>query len=120
MKKGEKNNVDKALAAKGDLSEKEILLRLASETPEEEFELDLSTIYNEYKEWKRKNKGSFRDFMNSKEDPPIRRINLSNGGLLEDYADLIDAYERGIDIMPDETLTEYVNRVRRAEAKKDE
>ena len=37
------SNVEKALPAKGDLSEKEKLIKLASETPAEEFELDLST-----------------------------------------------------------------------------
>ena len=32
----------------------------------------------------------------------------------EKYEDLIDAYEKGIDVMPGEDLTKYIERVRRA------
>jgi hypothetical protein len=42
---------------------------------------------------------------------------LFNGGIAEDYADLIDAYERGIDVMNGESLTQYINRIRKAEKK---
>ena len=41
------------------------------------------------------------------------RIGYSNGS--EDYGDLLDAYEKGIDVMPGESLTEYINRIREAE-----
>jgi hypothetical protein len=41
------------------------------------------------------------------------RIGYSNGS--EDYGDLIDAYEKGIDVMPGESLTQYINRIREAE-----
>jgi hypothetical protein len=58
--------------------------------------------------------------MKDKSDPPVRSIKLANGGSVEDYADLIDAYTRGIDVLENETLTEYINRVRAAEAKKDD
>jgi len=40
---------------------------------------------------------------------------LSEGGSVEKYADLIDAYEKGIDVMPDETLTQYIRRIRLSE-----
>jgi hypothetical protein len=35
----------------------------------------------------------------------------------EDYGALIDAYEKGIDVMEGESLTEYINRIRAAEKK---
>ena len=41
------------------------------------------------------------------------RIGYSNGS--EDYGDLLDAYEKGIDVMPGESLTQYINRIREAE-----
>jgi len=44
------------------------------------------------------------------------RIGYGNGS--EDYGDLIDAYERGIDVMPGESLTDYINRIRESERKK--
>ena len=44
------------------------------------------------------------------------RIGYGNGS--EDYGDLIDAYERGIDVMPGESLTDYINRIRESERKR--
>ena len=44
-----------------------------------------------------------------------KRIELETGGDVETYADLIDAYVKGIDVMADETLTEYIKRVRYSE-----
>ena len=43
------------------------------------------------------------------------RIGFNNGS--EDYGKLIDAYERGIDVMPGESLTDYINRIRESERK---
>ena len=37
-----------------------------------------------------------------------------------DYGQLIDDFELGADVLPDETLTQYINRIRAAEAKKDD
>ena len=37
--------------------------------------------------------------------------------IVHQYADLIDACEKNIDVMPGESLTEYIKRVRAAEAK---
>ena len=46
----------------------------------------------------------------------LKRIELSNGGSVsEKYGDLIDAYEKKIDVMPGESLTDYINRIRKAE-----
>ena len=53
-----------------------------------------------------------RDFLDSSEP---KRQKLNEGGKAESYADLIDAYQKGIDVMPDETLTQYIRRVRMAE-----
>ena len=44
-----------------------------------------------------------------------KRIKLSNGGSVEEYADLIDAYEKGIDVMNNETLSQYIKRIKAAE-----
>ena len=43
----------------------------------------------------------------------VRIIKLKQGGAVEDYGDLIDAYEKGIDVREGETLTEYINRLDR-------
>ena len=54
------------------------------------------------------------------------RKKLKDGGvtgdtLVEGYGDLIDAWVRKIDLAdPDESLTEYINRVRKSEAKSNE
>ena len=88
-------------------------IKLASETPAEEFELELIQTLNRYQEWKKDNPGgSYDDFLN---DMGIGRKSLKGGGLTEDYGDLIDAYEKGIDVMKNETLTEYIKRIKSAE-----
>ena len=43
------------------------------------------------------------------------RVKLNSGGDVESYTDLIDAFEKGIDVMPDESLTDYIKRIRYAE-----
>jgi hypothetical protein len=43
------------------------------------------------------------------------RKKYNSGGEVEDYSDLIDAYEKGIDVMEGETLTQYIKRIRAAE-----
>ncbi len=98
-------NIDKAMPAKGDGEETKILFKLASETPEEETQMMLlqEALQDEdYKKWKRKNPGgSFRDYLD--EFKP-KRIKLAD-----------DAYEKGIDVMEGETLTQYIKRIRAAE-----
>ena len=112
------SNVEKALPSKGDLSEKEKLIKLASETPAEEFELDLSTgLLKEFEEAVKENpKIKFRDWYKN------RRQSLEAGGvtgdtLAEEYGDLIDAWVRKIDVQENESLTSYINRVKAAESK---
>jgi len=118
MKSNKPNNVEKVLPSKGDLSEKERLIKLASETPAEEFELDLSTgLLKEFEEAVKKNpKLKFRDWYSS------RRQSLKAGGvtgdtLAEDFGDLIDAWVRKIDVQENESLTSYINRVKAAESR---
>jgi hypothetical protein len=45
----------------------------------------------------------------------LARKKLSGGGVVEDYADLIDAYEKGIDVIKGESLTSYIKRIKAAE-----
>ncbi len=112
-----KNQVDKAIPAKG--SEAELTERikniLASESSEEETELMLlqEALQDEdYRNWKRKNPGgSFKDYMDQFKP---KRIKLADG-TSEEYADLIDAYEKGIDVMKGESLTQYIKRIKAAE-----
>ena len=111
--------IDKKLEGKSDLSEKDELLKLASESGAEEFELDLSTgLLKEFEEAVKDNpKLKFKDFLSS------RRQKLNDGGvtgdsLAEDYGDLIDSWVRKIDLAsPSESLTEYINRIRKSESK---
>ena len=109
-----KNNIEKdPMPGKGDLSEKEKLIKLASETGEEEFDLELGSTLLQYDEWKKDNPGgSYDDFLL---DMGLARKKLSGGGVVEDYADLIDAYEKGIDVIKGESLTSYIKRIKAAE-----
>tara|TARA_B100001057_G_scaffold446752_1_gene485620 strand:+ start:246 stop:626 length:381 start_codon:yes stop_codon:yes gene_type:complete len=121
------NNVDKDIYNAPTVKE---AIKLASETPQEETELMLlqEALQDEdYRKWKRRNPGgSFKDYLEDFKPKKIKlrqggiikdpRFNIySNGGLVEEYADLIDAYEKGIDVMKNESLTEYIKRIKAAE-----
>ena len=89
-------------------------LKLASESGIEEFELELPGLIKGFEEWRKDNPGgSFRDFLDDVPEP--RRVKLEAGGDVEKYADLIDAFEKGIDVMPGDDLTSYIRRIRQAE-----
>ena len=107
------NNVDKKIYNAPTVKDS---IKLASETPKEEAELMLlqEALQDEdFKKWKKRNPGgSFKDYL---EDFKPKRIKLFNGGSVEEYADLIDAYEKGIDVMKNETLTEYIKRIKASE-----
>jgi len=107
------NNVDKIIYNAPTVKES---IKLASETPQEETELMLlqEVLQDEdYRKWKKRNpNGSFKDYL---DDFKPKRIKLSNGGAAEEYSDLIDAYEKGIDVMKNETLTEYIKRIKASE-----
>jgi len=113
--------ISKRLEGKGDLSERDNLLKLASETGEEEFDLDMFTgLLKEFEEAVKKDPTlKFRDFLSS------RRQTLSSGGvtgdtLAENYGDLIDSWVRKIDVIEGESLTDYINRIRASEKKASE
>ena len=50
------------------------IFRLASESPAEEFEMELNSLLEEFREWKKKHKGNFKDFLKSNEDIKIIKI----------------------------------------------
>ena len=50
-------NIEKKMPSKGDGSTAKALKKLASESPREEFELDLGSILEELKDWKKENPG---------------------------------------------------------------
>tara|TARA_R110002020_G_scaffold307238_3_gene523085 strand:- start:9603 stop:9920 length:318 start_codon:yes stop_codon:yes gene_type:complete len=58
-------------------------VKLASETAEEEAELELQMLLKEFEEWKKENKGGFKDFLKSEKE--VRTIKLKNGGSAEEY-----------------------------------
>lgn len=95
---------------------KDDLKKLASETSEEEFLLDLGSVLEELKDWKKENpdkdemdfykeKGiaikriqldrggvvSLSDYLKQKEKPKIKKINLARGDFEKNVADLTDA-----------------------------
>ena len=110
-----RNNIEKKLAPKGDGSEKRKLLKLASEDGASEFDLELGTLYDEYKD--SGFNGTFNEYLDKIGDDKVRTIKLSGGGDAESLADLYDAYEKGIDVMPGETISQYVKRIRSSEDK---
>ena len=89
MSKQRNNNIDVKMSSGGsDLPPLDMkqFIRLASETPAEEFELDLRQILSEFPTWKKENPDkTYDDFL---EEKGIRRIQLGKGGkviLLSDY-----------------------------------
>ena len=112
------NSIEKRLEAKGDGTEKKKLADLDQELFTVEQNL-LDTLREEFE--KEAPGGSFSDWLKSKPDDYFKRIELSNGGSTsgvlarEKYEDLIDAFEKGIDVMPDETLSQYISRIRKSE-----
>jgi len=120
---GDTMAIEKRLEGRSDLSTKDKLMQLASETGTEEFELDLSTgLLKEFEEAVKENpKLKFEDWYSN------YRKKLNEGGgvtgdtLAEDYGDLIDAWVRKIDLdSPDQSLTDYINKIRKREAKASE
>ena len=82
---------------------------LYASEPDEFETIELPSLIEAYEEWKKTNKGGWKEFLDSKPQK------LSEGGSVENYADIIDAYEKGIDVMPDESLTDYISRIRKAQ-----
>ena len=103
------NLIDKILESKG-TSKKGKTIRLASE-PDEFEVLELPGLINEFEDWLLDHpSGTWDEFMST-----ASRAKLNSGGDVESYAELIDAFEKGIDVMSDETLTDYIKRIRYSE-----
>ena len=103
------NSIDKKLDARGK-NKVGKTIRLASE-PDEFEVLELPGLINEFEEWLLDHpQGTWDQFMGT-----ASRAKLNSGGDVESYAELIDAFEKGIDVMSDETLTDYIKRIRYSE-----
>ena len=87
---------------------------LYASEPDEFETIDLPSLIKAFEEWSKYNKGGWKDFIKSK---PVK---LSGGGSVEKYGDLIDSYLKKIDVLENESLTEYINRIRAAEKKANE
>ena len=93
----------------------ETIIRLASESAGEEAELELNSLLEEFIEWKKENKGGFKDFLQSNKKTKI--IKLNRGGTVNEnsYAQLIDDYLDNIEVIEidgkKESLTNYIKRM---------
>lgn len=79
-----RSNVESRMPSKGDGSAAKELMKLASETPEEEFELDVQTTLKELPKWLKENPDKdVMDFYREK-GIVIKRIELDDGGKVID------------------------------------
>jgi len=82
-----KTNVEKALPSKGDGSAAKELLKLASETPDEEARIEILSTLKELPKWLEENPGkSVMDFYEEK-GLVIKRIELDSGGKVISLSD---------------------------------
>ncbi len=115
------NQIEKEMPSKGDLTEESYLKKLGSmkaDLDKIEFDIqdDLMQTLKEVFEKERKPGQSFNDWFKSKPLDELKRLSLANGGTVEEkYGDLIDAFEKGIDVMPGEDLTKYIERIRKSQ-----
>ena len=115
------NQIEKEMPSKGDLTEESYLKKLGSmkaDLDKIEFDIqdDLMQTLKEVFEKERKPGQSFSDWFKSKPLDELKRLSLANGGTVEEkYGDLIDAFEKGIDVMPGEDLTKYIERIRKSQ-----
>ena len=114
------NNVEKRMSGGGaetsPLDMKQFIKLADMEKIEADVLEDLTRELQNMYEKEKKSGQSFSDWLKSKPIEELKRIELSNGGSAEEkYGDLIDAYEKKIDVMPGESLTDYINRIRKAE-----
>ena len=88
---------------------------LASETGEEEAQMELDQLLLQFEEWKKDHTGGWRDFLKSNKNPKV--VKLSNGGSVNEnsYEQLIDDYLDDIEVIEidgiKESLTEYIKRM---------
>jgi len=82
-----KTNVEKAMPSKGDGSAAKELLKLASETPDEEARIEILSTLKELPKWLEENPGkSVMDFYEEK-GLVIKRIELDSGGKVISLSD---------------------------------
>ena len=114
------NNVEKRMSGGGaktsPLDMKQFIKLADMEKIEADVLEDLTRELQNLYEKEKKSGQSFSDWLKSKPIDELKRIELSNGGTAnEKYGDLIDAFEKGIDVQPGESLTDYINRIRKME-----
>ena len=114
------NNVEKRMSGGGaetsPLDMKQFIKLADMEKIEADVLEDLTRELQNMYEKEKKSGQSFSDWLKSKPIDELKRIELSNGGSAEEkYGDLIDAFEKGIDVLPGESLTDYINRIRKME-----
>ena len=114
------NNVEKRMSGGGaetsPLDMKQFIKLADMEKIEADVLEDLTRELQNMYEKEKKSGQSFSDWLKSKPIDELKRIELSNGGPAnEKYGDLIDAFEKGIDVLPGESLTDYINRIRKME-----
>ena len=102
---------------------KESRKKLASE-PDEFEVIELPILLQQFEKELEKNPDlTFKEFYYDKrtERTPLKDGGVTGDTLVEGYGDLIDAWVKKIDLAdPEESLTEYINRVRKSEEKSNE
>ena len=82
------------MPSKGDGSTAKALKKLASESPREEFELDLGSILEELKDWKKENPGKDEMDFYKEKGITIKRIELDKGGVVISLSDYLKQKEK--------------------------
>ena len=111
------NNVEKRMSGGGaetsPLDMKQFIKLADMEKIEADVLEDLTRELQNMYEKEKKSGQSFSDWLKSKPIEELKRIELSNGGSVEEaYGEIIDAYEKGIDVLRGESLTDYIRRNR--------
>ena len=107
------SSIDKPIYQRNLKDEK--ITKLASESAGEEAELELNSLLQEFMEWKKENKGGFKDFLKSNKNLKVKK--LKGGGTVNEnsYAQLIDDYLDNIAVIEidgvKESLTQYIKRM---------
>ena len=77
-------------------------IKVASESAAEEAQLELDQLLQQFDEWKKDNKGGWRDFLkDNKDEPKIKKIKLKESGSVGEssFAQLADDYEDDIQVV---------------------
>ena len=110
------DNIEKKMSSGGPDTPRlnmEQFIKLADkEKIQSDIDNEIIQLLNEKFEEQKKPGESFSDWLKRTPREELLRIELSNGGSVEDYGDLIDAYEKGIDVLRGESLTDYIRRNR--------